>query len=66
MNDELQKRITQVSDEHFIDLHKIEKDYELSIKKLETEIKLGTIKWQSKVDIALLNAGYEIENKEQQ
>ena len=58
---ELQARLPNLTDQDFIELHKIERNYELSIENLKADIKINLDKWKSKVDIALLNNGYDIE-----
>ena len=58
---ELQKRIQTISDTDFISLYKIEQNYNLSLEQLKADIKINLDKWKSKVDIALLNNGFDIE-----
>lgn len=61
---ELQNRLSKFTDQDFITLYKIEKNYELSLERLKADIKINLDKWKSKVDIALLNNGYDIEEEE--
>ena len=61
---ELQNRLSKFTDQDFISLYKIEKNYELQIEQLKTDIKINLDKWKSKVDITLLNNGFDIEEDE--
>lgn len=58
---ELLTRLPNLTDQDFITLHKIERNYELQIEQLKADIKMNLDKWKSKVDIALLNNGFDIE-----
>ena len=58
---ELQTRLPNLTDQDFITLHKIERNYELSLEQLKADIQINLDKWKSKVDIALLNNGFDIE-----
>ncbi len=61
---ELQTRLPNLTDLDFITLHKIERNYELQMEQLKADIKMNLDKWKSKVDISLLNNGFEIEETE--
>ena len=64
MNTELQNRLSQFNNQEFISLYKIEKNYEIQVEQLKSDIKINLDKWKSKVDIALLNNGFDIEEEE--
>jgi len=61
---ELQNRLSNFTNQEFVTLYKIEKNYELQVEQLKTDIKINLDKWKSRIDIALLNNGFDIEEEE--
>ena len=59
---ELQNRITNITTQELITVHKIEREHEHKLKEIELQKQLHFNKWKNKVLVALIENGYEIED----
>ena len=58
---ELQRRIENISNAELLQLHQLNQTYEIQLQKIKTEKEIQFEKYKHKVNISLIENGYETE-----